>query len=163
MSSCCEVGDFGWVWDALLEAVSSEGAECNCTGSIEAANCPVWDRHFEVVDGSSDCLISRSGHVVEFLSRWFPGEDAPPSYLGTTLSWASWWLSHTNLLTFLRYHGYSIRFQQHQSSLGHLYLSIIESVSQNPNPSSTLEPDEFARLRQRSRQPALKPSIEKTL
>jgi hypothetical protein len=63
--------------------VGSEGAEGNSTGAVDAADCPVWDRHFEVVDRYLDCLELRmSVVVIEFGRRGCPSKKLPHLPIG---------------------------------------------------------------------------------
>lgn len=57
--------------------MSSEGAEGNSACAVDAAYCPVWNRHFDVVDRYLDCLELRLSVVIEFGRRGCPSKKLP--------------------------------------------------------------------------------------
>jgi hypothetical protein len=48
--------DAGWVRDALLQAVSAEGAEHDAGGAVKASDCPER-RHYDEISGVENCDI----------------------------------------------------------------------------------------------------------
>jgi len=48
MSRGVPIGKSGWICYGFLQAMSSECAEHDGAGAVDAANCPEWNWHSEV-------------------------------------------------------------------------------------------------------------------
>jgi hypothetical protein len=73
MSSGIPVGNFGGISDALLQAMSSEGAERNGGRAVDTADCPEGDWHGGSGWNDSNEIVLKlevNGNARHMLLRW---------------------------------------------------------------------------------------------